>query len=77
MIADVLVEAQTEHLSNSSTESYRYTNLLSLITSLLILFSARGLTTVCHYRFYISSDDEYCDMTPEGRNSAARGDVHC
>jgi hypothetical protein len=21
--------------------------------------------------------EEYCDMTPESRNSGARGDVHC
>jgi hypothetical protein len=75
-IADVLVGTRTEHFSNSSLESYRFTNLLSLITSFFILFSARSLTKVCQYQYYIMSDDKYCDMTPKGRNSKAREDVH-
>jgi hypothetical protein len=26
---------------------------------------------------FVIKVETYCDMTPEGRNSGARGDVHC
>jgi hypothetical protein len=52
---------------------------MECLHNFIVLFNVPGVEKGSKYLIYGSSQQvlKYCDMMPEGRNSGARGDVHC